>query len=97
MFPEQKTKSSKLALTQLILAVVVLISFSVVLGVAGYLAKNKLVANLEPIVSPKKNETDDVALNFYIEKGPSTLKGNYTGYTDKLFLKNIYVKTLSKT
>lgn len=51
MFSEQKPRPSNLATARLILAAVILISFGLVLGIAGYLAKNKSVVNQEPQVS----------------------------------------------
>jgi len=51
MLPEQKPKITALAISKIILAAVILICFSTVLGVAGYLAMNKPVASREPQVS----------------------------------------------
>lgn len=45
MLSEQKPKPSNLSTAKLILAAVILISLSIVLGVAGYLMKNKEIVN----------------------------------------------------
>lgn len=47
---EQKPKLSKLVTARLILAAIILIFFATVLGVAGYLMKNKPVVSPEPAV-----------------------------------------------
>ncbi|MDP3057502.1 MAG: PsbP-related protein [bacterium] len=51
MIPEQKPRLLNLAATKLILLVIFLVSFGIVLGVAGYLANNKSAVDSEPVAS----------------------------------------------
>ncbi len=78
---------------KIILAVVIFVSFMMVLGLTVCLMKNKKVVNpvpqisasAEPTATPEiKDEIEDVALNFCTRKGPSAFHGNYTGYLSKL-------------